>query len=76
MKGRFNLANIKYKKTETITMKVAGVLDINGNKITLDVDGEEKDLAILLSDFVGIGTEINVKIKNEEELDEPSSDDE
>lgn len=77
MKGRFDLmANFKYKKTETINMKIAGVLDINENTITIDVDGEEKHLTTLLSDFVGSEIEINVKTKNEEELDEPSSDDE
>lgn len=68
------MANFVYKKTETTSMKVAGILDINEDKITVDVDGEEKNLATLLSDFVGGCIEINIKTKEEEELVEPTSD--
>lgn len=74
MKGRFNrLANFVYKKTEMTAMKIAGIID--ADKMTIDVDGEEKSLATLLSDFNGGCVEINVKIKNEEELIEPTFND-
>jgi hypothetical protein len=55
-------------------MKIAGIIDTD--KMTVDVDGEEKSLSTLLSVFNGGGIEINVKIKTEEELEEPTSDDE
>ena len=68
------MANFTYKKVETTSMKVAGILDINEDIITIDVDGEEKSLATLLSAFLGGNIEINIKTKNEEDLDEPTSD--
>lgn len=68
------MANFVYKRTTQTAMKVAGMIDTD--KMTIDVDDEEKDLATLLSDFNGSYVEINVKIKNEEELDEPSKSDE
>ena len=67
------MANFLYKKTEVTSMKVAGILDIDENAITVEIDGEDKNLATLLSDFVGSNIEINVKTKNEEELEEPIS---
>lgn len=63
------MANFAYKKTTTTAMKVAGILDTDN--MTVDVDGEVKKLSTLLSDFNGAGIEINIKVKNEEELDEP-----
>ncbi len=71
MKGRFYMANFVYKKTETTSMKVVGILDTD--RMTIDVDGDEKSLATLLSDFNGGCMEINIKTKSEEELDEPTS---
>jgi hypothetical protein len=68
------MANFAYKKTETTTMKITGIIDTD--KMTVDVDGEEKSLSTLLSVFNGGEIEINVKIKSEEELDEPTSDEE
>ena len=68
------MPNFAYKRTTQTAMKVAGIIDTD--KMTIDVDDEEKDLATLLSDFNGSYVEINVKIKNEEELDEPSKSDE
>lgn len=66
--------NFSYKRTTQTAMKVAGIIDTD--KMTIDVDDEDKDLATLLSDFNGSYVEINVKIKNEEELDEPSKSEE
>ena len=70
------MSNFTYKRITTTSMKVAGIIDTDN--MTVDVDGEVKKLSTLLSDFNGAGIEINVKVKDEEEIDEPteSSDDE
>lgn len=68
------MSNFSYKKTTTTAMKVAGIIDTDN--MTIDVDGEEKKLSTLLSDFNGTGIEINVKVKDEEEINEPTESDE
>lgn len=65
------MANFTYKKTETTSMKIAGLLDTD--RMLVDVDGDEKRLSALLSPFNGGYIEINIKTKNEEGLDEPVS---
>lgn len=60
--------NFAYKKTTTTSMKIAGIIDTDN--MTVEVDGEEKKLATLLSVFNGGSVEINVKVKEESELDE------
>ena len=65
------MANFVFKKTETTNMKIAGIIDTD--RMTVDVDGEEKSLATLLSVFNGTSVEIKVATKNEEELDEPTA---
>ena len=64
------MANFAYKKTTTTAMKVVGILDTDN--MTVDVDGEEKKLSTLLSDFNCGAIEINIKVKDEEDLDEPT----
>ena len=64
------MASFAYKKTTTTAMKVAGMIDTDN--MTVDVDGEIKKLSTLLSDFNGTGIEINIKVKDEDELDEPT----
>ena len=64
------MANFAYKKTVTTAMKVAGILD--SDNLTVDVDGDEKKLSTLLSGFNGATIEINIKVKDEEDLDEPT----
>lgn len=64
------MANFVFKKTEITSMKVAGIIDTD--RMTVDVDGEEKNLSTLLSPFNGGGIEINIKIKEESDLDEPT----
>lgn len=64
------MANFAYKKTVTTAMKVAGILD--SDNLTVDVGGEKKKLSTLLSGFNGAPIEINIKVKDEEELDEPT----
>lgn len=63
-----------FKEVTTKTMKIAGMLDTD--RMTVDVDGEEKRLATLLSVFNGVDIELVAKIKSESELDEPTSDEE
>lgn len=63
------MANFVFKETKQKSMKIAGILD--SDNLTIAVDGEEKKLATLLSVFNGTGIEINIKIKEENELDEP-----
>ena len=64
------MANFVFKETKRTSMKIAGIIDTDN--MTIDVDGEEKKLATLLSVFNGGGVEINVKVKEENELDEPT----
>lgn len=64
------MANFSYKRTETTAMKVAGIFD--AKRMVIDVDGEEKSLSTLLSDFDGGAIEVNIKVKNEEDLTEPA----
>ena len=68
------MANFSYKRTETTTLKAAGVID--SDRMVIEVNGEEKKLSTLLSDFNGGEIEINIKVKSEEELDPPESPDE
>ena len=63
------MSNFTYKRTTTTSMKVAGIIDTDN--MTVDIDGEVKKLSTLLSDFNGAGIEINVKVKDEEEIAEP-----
>lgn len=63
------MANFVFKAKQT-SMKIAGIIDTDN--MTIDVDGEEKKLSTLLSVFNGGGIEINIKVKEENELDEPT----
>lgn len=63
------MANFVFKETKQTSMKIVGIIDTDN--MTIDVDGEEKKLATLLSVFNGGGVEINVKVKEENEFDEP-----
>lgn len=70
------MANLQYKKTLTTSLKVVGT--INTSDMTVEVNGEIKKLSVLLSDLNGEEIEINVKTKEEMELNLPedNSDDE
>lgn len=63
------MAAFTYKKTWTTSMKVTGIL--NPQTMVINVDGEDKQLSTLLRDFADLPVEINIKVKDEEELDEP-----
>lgn len=64
------MANFVFKETKQASMKIAGIIDTDN--MTINVDGEDKKLTTLLSVFNGGGVEINVKVKEENELDEPT----
>lgn len=68
------MANFAYKLTTTKNMKTAGIFDAAA--MTIDIDGEVKKLSTLWSEYDGVGVEINIKVKTEEELDEPEGSDE
>ena len=72
-KKGLNMANaFSFKEVTTRTMKISGMLD--ADKMTVDLDGEKKSLATLLSAFNGVDIEIVAKVKAESELDEPTED--
>lgn len=64
------MANFVFKETKQKSMKIAGIIDTDN--MIVEVDGEEKKLATLLSVFNGNDVEINVKVKEESELDKPT----
>lgn len=68
------MKNLQYKKVTTTTLKVGGILD--ADRMIVDVDGVEKDIKTLLSDFDDQCIELNVKVKDELELLEPSDSEE
>lgn len=68
------MKNLQYKKVTTTTLKVCGFLD--ANRMVMDVDGAEKDIKTLLSDFDTDCIELSVKVKDEMELSEPSDSEE
>lgn len=66
------MAAFQYKKTQTINLKADGFIDIKN--MTIEVDGEVKNISTLLSDFDGSFVSLNIKTKEETELDEPTED--
>ena len=55
------MKNLQYKKVTTTTLKVGGILD--ADRMVIDVDGVEKDIKTLLSDFDGDCIELNIERK-------------
>ena len=68
------MKNLQYKKVTTTTLKVGGILD--ADRMIVDVDGVEKDIKTLLFDFDGDCIELNIKIKDEMKLEEPTDSEE
>lgn len=66
--------NFVFKEVKTTSMKAAGILD--ADNMIIEVDGEPNDIKTLLSVFNGAPIELNVKVKEESELDEPTTSDE
>lgn len=67
------MTNFSFKETKQTAMKIVGLIDTDN--MTIEVDGEDKKLTTLLSVFNGGAVEINVKVKEENELDEPTEPD-
>lgn len=63
-----------YKKSTITSMSVKGIFD--SDLMTIDVDGEEKKLSTLLSEMDGAFIELSAKVKDEQELSEPTESDE
>lgn len=64
------MANFVFKRTEQKAMKIAGMIDTD--IMIINVDGDNKKLSTLFSPFNGCDVEINIKVKSEDELDEPT----
>ena len=57
---------ISYKKAITTTLKVSGIL--NSDEQTIDADGEEIKIDDLLKEFGDEFVELQLKLKDDEEL--------
>ena len=64
------------KQIELKNISVENLKLVDTDVMTVDVDGETKKLSTLLSVFNGCDVDIQVKIKSEEDLDEPTSNEE
>lgn len=65
------MSNFCFKRNQTTTLKAVGIID--SDSLTIDVDGEEKDIPTLLSAFNGAVVEFNIKMKDQEDLPEPKN---
>lgn len=63
---------VSYKRTKTVTLKAAGILNIedDGNIILCTEDGD-KELKTLLSDFQGAVIELSATLKDVDDLPLP-----
>lgn len=68
------MANLVYKCSTTISLKTAGLIDVEN--MTITVDGEDKKLSRLWKDFEGSEVEIVIKVKVDEDIPEPTASDE
>lgn len=64
--------NLSYKLTTTKKMKACGLLDVDS--MSLEINGEEKKLSTLLKEYNGCDIDLNITVKDEEELDLPEED--
>lgn len=65
------MANFVFKESKTTSMKIDGFIDTDN--MTIDVDDEQKSITKLFSLFNCGAVEINIKVKDEKELDDPTS---
>lgn len=63
------MSNFSFKESKQTTMKVSGIID--SDNMIIYVDDEPKKLSTLLSVFNGAQIDVQVKVKDEQELDEP-----
>lgn len=61
------MANFTYKKATTTTLKVIGA--IHAERGVIETDDDEKDIADLIKEFDEQYVEIQIKVKDEEELE-------
>ena len=59
-----NMKNFVYKLTKTKKMKLAGMIDTD--IMTINIDGEDKRLSTLLSEYNGCEIEMTINVKSEE----------
>lgn len=65
------MSNFEYKRNTVTQLKLAGLIDTD--QMTIDVDGDEKNLSKVLSVFNGAEIELLAKIKQSEELELPQN---
>lgn len=58
----------EYKRTTVSKLKAIGVIDTD--KMTIDIDGEEKSIKDLLADFNGGAITLTCGIRTDEDLSE------
>ena len=63
------MAKFSYTRNITTTLKATGVIDADEG--TIYVDETEKSLKTLFSEFNGATVELVIKVKENEELEEP-----
>ena len=63
------MANFVFKETKQTSMKVAGIID--SDNMIIYTDDEPRKLATLLSAFNGAQIDLQIKVKEKRELDEP-----
>ena len=67
------MTNFKYNKITNTTLKASGLLDTDDG--TIEIDGEEKSLLNMISDFNGCIVDISVSVRTSEELGAPETND-
>ncbi len=68
------MANFVFKVTTTKKLKATGTLDLEN--MTIEINGEDKKLSTLLSEYDGCKVNLTVDVKSEEDLDMPEEDSE
>lgn len=68
------MANFVFKVTTTKKLKATGMLDLEN--MTIEINGEDKKLSTLLSEYDGYEVNLTVDVKSEEDLDMPEEDSE
>jgi len=63
------MAKFSYTKNTVTTLKATGVIDSDNG--TIYVDEAEKNLKTLFAEFNGANVELTIRVKENEELEEP-----
>lgn len=62
------MASKEFKYTKTTVTKLQAIGEIDTDKLTIEVEGETKELAELLKDFNGTTVTLSVQVKEEQEI--------